>query len=267
MIVMLPVKEIEEFVKENVTDTLITHDFSHFKRVSIGARWFVTILKGTKEEETLAYIAGLLHDCVRPDTEKVCHAVASTEKARKILNNFNIDPESIERIAQAIRDHRKPVKWTSPLHQSVYLADKTLESMGHYVTFRRCVYVGECRDYNGKPFEQSIENYLEYRLKKFDFTKFPLVFQPLVKEMFRPAIGFHEIFKRREDWSLRLARFCYDKGRDKSATMDEIIRNFSPDSEEAKTFKIESLKYIEGRKFDYFKKLVNQSKQTEEVKE
>ncbi len=257
---MLPVKEIEEFVKENVTDTLITHDFSHFKRVSIGARWFVTVLKGTKEEETLAYIAGLLHDCVRPDTEKICHAVASTEKARKILNNFNIEPESIERIAQAIRDHRKPVKWTSPLHQSVYLADKLMEQMGHYIAFRRCVFVGECSDYVGRPFESSIENQFDYRINKFDFTKFPSVFHSMAKEMLKPSIGFHAGFKKREQWAIYLARFCYEKGREGQTAMERIIMDFQPDSEESETYKKEAIEYIKGRKFDYFKKLVNQSK-------
>ncbi len=264
MIVMLPVKEIEEFVKEKVTDTLITHDFFHFKRVAIGARWFVKILNGSEDEQELAYIAGLLHDCVRPDTEKVDHAIASAEKARGILKGFDIDPDRIESIIQAIRDHRKPVEWTSPLHQSVYLADKILEQMGYYVAFRRCMYVGECRDYAEMPFEESIEIYFEYRLKKFDFSKFPPMFQAMVNERLKPAIEFHKAFKRKEEWAVRLARFCYDVGRNKSMHMDDAIRGFSPDSKESELYKKDAIEYIEGKKLDYFKKLVNQSKRIRE---
>lgn len=253
---MFPLKEIEDFVRNNVTDNIITHDFFHFKRVAIGARWFVKILNGSEDEQELAYIAGLLHDCVRPDTEKVDHAIASAEKAREILKGFDIDPGVIEKIIQAIRDHRKPVEWTSPLHQSVYLADKILEQMGYYVAFRRCMYVGECRDYTEMSFEQSVESHFEYRLKKFDFSKFPTMFQHMARERLKPAIGFHEAFKRREEWAVKLAKFCYDVGRNKSMGMDKAIRNFSTSSEKSELYKKWTIEYIDGNRFEEFKKMI-----------
>ena len=47
---MLPVKEIEEFVKKQSKNVeLITHDFGHFKRVANGAIWFVRVLGGNEE--------------------------------------------------------------------------------------------------------------------------------------------------------------------------------------------------------------------------
>ena len=247
---------MEDFAREKITDNIITHDFSHFKRVAIGARWFVKILNGTQEEEELAYIAGLLHDCVRPDTEKVDHAFASADKAREILKGFDLDSDTIEKIVQAVKDHRKPVKWASPLHQSVYLADKLLEQMGHYVAFRRCIFVGECRDYTGKPFEDSIIHQFEYRLNKFNPTKFPKFFQPMAKQMLKPSIGFYESFKRREEWAIRLGKFCYDNVKEKSRTMDEIIRDFVPDSDNAEKYKKEALDYMNGNKFKEFETLL-----------
>lgn len=252
---MLPIKAIEDFAREGIKDTLITHDFSHFKRVSVGAKWFVRILNGTREEEDLAYIAGLLHDCVRPDTEKVDHAIASAEKARDILKVFNIDSDSVEKIVQAVRDHRKPAQWTSPLHQSIYLADKILEQMGHYIVFRRCMYIGECRDYLEKPFEWSIEKHFEYRLNKFDSTKFPTMFQSMVKEMLNPVINFYESFRKREEWAVRLARFCYEKSRSSSAIMDDIIKGFSGSGNE-ELYKKEAMKYISGNKFKEFERMI-----------
>ncbi len=253
---MLPKNEIEGFVKETLRDCLLTHDFSHFKRVAVGASWFVGLLGGDKEEQDLAYIAGLLHDSVRPDTEKVDHAEASADKSRGILEGFGIDSNVINMICQAIGDHRKPVAWESPLHQSVYLADKILEQMGHYVAFRRCVYVGECRDYRNKPFEESIERHFAYRTAKFGMGAFPQGFQGLTKKMMEPLLEFQDHLKRREPWALSLARFFFDIGREKSMLMDDAIRAFRPDGELAKKWKKETLAYMEGGKFREWSELV-----------
>lgn len=92
-------KRVLETIEERVRRELkkpemITHDFNHCKRVAIGAKWFVRVLKGKKEEEELAYLAGLLHDIVRPATEKIDHAVLSAEKAKAILEESGF-PEKI----------------------------------------------------------------------------------------------------------------------------------------------------------------------------
>lgn len=248
---------IESYVRENSKDALLTHDFSHFRRVAAGAEWFVRLLGGDKEEKELAYIAGLLHDIVRPGTEKVDHAVASAEKSRDILKGFALEEEAIRMICQAIRDHRKPAIWESPLHQSVFLADKILEQMGHYVAFRRCMYVGECRDYKGKPFEESIIKHFAYRIGKFDYKKdFPEMFHGLVNHMFIPLKDFDRHFRDGHSWALSLARHCYDAARSSNVSMDEVIGSFQPEGGEANKWKIETLDYMNGKKFKEWERLV-----------
>jgi HD superfamily phosphohydrolase YqeK len=247
---------IEDFVRKNLTDCTLTHDFSHFRRVAAGASWFVKILGGGREEQELAYIAGLLHDSVRPDTERVDHARASAEKSRGILEGFGFDKDIVDRICQAIGDHRKPAAWSSPLHQSVYLADKILEQMGHYVAFRRCMYVGECRDYKGKPFEESIEKHFAYRIAKFGIEDFPERFRGFVRIMMRPSLEFQDCFVRREAWAVSLARFCYDAGRSKDMAMDEAMRAFRTEGERAEKWKSETLAYMDGKKFREWEKLI-----------
>lgn len=245
---MLPIKEIEDIAK-SIKDVSITHDYNHFHRVATGARWFVKILSGTRREEELAYVAGLLHDCVRPKTEKVCHANVSALKSRGILEGLGVEKEVIGPVVEAIQDHRKPVSWKSPLHQSVYLADKILEQMGHYVTFRRCIYVGECSDYVGKPFASSISYHFEYRINKFTKDAFPERFHQLVSGRLKPVLDFHRLFKEGKEWAIALARHCYDEGRFGENPMDEIIRTFKPDCKEAQDYKNQAIQYIDGKVF------------------
>jgi HD superfamily phosphohydrolase YqeK len=135
----------------------LIHRWGHIERTTLGAKWFVRILGGSKEEEELAHIAGILHDIVRPNTEKVDHAQASADEAERILRKFEFEEEKIPLIVQAVRDHRKkPEKWASALHQSIFLSDKLLEQMGPYIVFRRLVYTGELKDYSELDAEEAI---------------------------------------------------------------------------------------------------------------
>ena len=84
---MLPIKEIEDFVKENQESELVTHGFGHLKRVAIGAVWFVKILCGDKEEQDMAYIAGIMEkNWIRHvpivDGERVIGVVSQRDIAR-----------------------------------------------------------------------------------------------------------------------------------------------------------------------------------------
>ena len=154
---MLSINKIESFVKNEAKHTeSIIHDFSHLKRTAIGARWFVKMMNGNKHDQDLAYIAGLLHDIVRPASEKICHAKASADKSRAILKQFNINHDDSERIIEAVACHRTKHEWKDALHQSIFLADKILEQMGAVVVFRRCMYIGECEDYSNKDPIESI---------------------------------------------------------------------------------------------------------------
>ncbi len=246
---MYPLEEIEEYVKEKTKNVkLITHAFDHLKRVAIGARWFVKILDGSKKEQELAYIAGLLHDVVRLDTEKIPHSEASAEKAKKILRRFQLNREDVDKITLAIRNHSKPVEWKSVLHQSVFLADKIFELMGGYVVFRRSMYIGECRDYKNLPFKEAMLSYWPIKLKLFTPRTFPKIFRRLVEKRYEiPAIFFEELKKERE-WAINLARKAYENGRNHELSLEEFIKEFKPNSEEEWKIKKDALNYIEHMK-------------------
>lgn len=254
---MLPVKDIEDFAREEKKDAdSVIHDFGHLKRTATGAAWFVRILGGSREDEELAYVAGLLHDIVRPNTEKVCHAEASAERTREILRNFGIGPETAERIVLVVRDHRKPAKWRDALHQSVFLADKILEQMGAYVVFRRAYYIGECFDFRDKPFRESVTKHFRRRLEKFRPEVFPARFRKLVEYQYSWVTDFFRDFHSGMNYAETLARFCYDAGRTHSMLLEECIKHYEPVSYRDREIKDEALKYIEGKKFREFEGFV-----------
>lgn len=251
------IKRIENVVREELKNPeMITHDFNHCERVATGAKWFVRILGGTKEEEKLGYVAGLLHDIVRPATEKIDHAVLSARKAEKILKEVGLSEETIKKIVLPVQDHRRPVSWISPLHQSVYLADKILEQMGAYIIFRRCVFVGECVDYKDKPFLWSIEHQFKKRLEKFDKNAFPSRFHRLVEYQYQWPEKFLEFLKERRKWAVRLGRKGYEIGKERSLGVDDFIKNFQPEDRESESIWREALNYINGKKFKEFEGLI-----------
>ena len=251
------ISEIERIVADELRNSaMITHDFNHCYRVGIGSRWFVKILGGDKEDEKLAYIAGLLHDIVRPATEKIDHAVLSANKAREILEKLGLPQDTIEKIVLPIKDHRRPTQWTSVLHQSVYLADKILEQMGAYIVFRRCVFVGECEDYINSDPLRSIEHQFQKRLQKFDENAFPLEVKNLVRYQYTWPEMFLKSLEKGEAWAVTLAKEGFKIGENKSSTVDEFIRNFNPEDDESEKFQREALDYIEGKKFLEFKTMI-----------
>lgn len=251
--------KVEGIAREEYKKAMITHDFNHARRVAVGAQWFVRILGGDEEDEGLAYIAGILHDVYRPRTEEVDHSITSAERAREILEGLGVDRPAAERIVQAVRDHSNPVKWESPLHQSVYLADKILEQMGAYVNFRRCVYVGECADYKDRPFLESVVKQFSRRLGKFTIGKFPRRFWPLVRYQYRWPLELSELVRKGVPWAVEMAREGYYIGLNQSSTVDRFILGFVPRDREARRIKEEAVRYLEGRKFEEFERMVKSS--------
>jgi hypothetical protein len=254
----LPTKEIEKFVKaESLKLTHATHSYGHFRRVAGGAVWFVKVLGGGRREQELAYIAGLLHDIVRPADERVDHAIASAERAGKILADFKVKREDIEPIVDAIRDHRlQPAKWKSPLHQSVYLADKIFEQMGAYLFFRRCMYVAESVTYRDKPMEKAIEEHFVMRMERIKKGDFPARFSGLVGYQWRWLQEAAEALKSRRPWAWEIAKASYDAGKGGGASIEELILTFEPSSPEAARYRKEAVEYLEGRKMKEFEKLI-----------
>jgi HD superfamily phosphohydrolase YqeK len=250
------IRKAERIARDEYRKAMISHDLSHAKRVAIGARWFVKVLGGTEEEKELAYLAGILHDIYRPRTEKVDHSITSANRAGEILEGLGMDKVGIERVVQAVRDHRKPVPWESPLHQSVYLADKILEQMGAYVNFRRCVFVGECNDYKDKPCLESIIHQFSMRLERFTIGKFPKRFWPLVRYQYKWPLEFSESVRKGVPWALEMARRGYEIGARQSKPVDRFILGFVTEDGESRRIKEEAVRYLKGEKFGDFEGLL-----------
>ena len=253
---MLPIKEIESLARERTRNVVsVTHDFGHLKRVAIGASWFVKTFGGSKEEQDMAYVAGLLHDIVRPASEKVCHAKASAKESGKILSGFGIGENPKENMIQAIRDHRLPVKWVSPLHQSIYLADKILEQMGAFVAFRRCYYVGESEDYKGVDMLEAFRKHFAYRMDRIRKNDFQESVGRLVDYQWKWLQDFSVLLNKQEPWALRMGGQMFEAAK-KRTPLESAIRSYRPDTKEAERYKKEAMDYLNGRKFAQFGKLI-----------
>lgn len=226
--------------------------------------WFVKVLGG--DEQQLAYIAGLLHDIVRPADENICHAKASADKSRQILEMFRVNKKDADAMVEAIRNHRLPPNysdlkvggfgWKSPLHQSIYLADKIFEQMGAYLIFRRCMYVAESVTYKGMPMEQAINEHFAYRMERIKKGDFPARFSKLVSYQWKWVEDAQEALKSNKPWAWEIARISYENGRTHDMSLEELILTFESAHPESAKVKKETVEYLEGKKFAYFEGLI-----------
>lgn len=243
------ITELEEFCKgEYKNADSVIHGWGHVSRVAEGARWFVEVRNGSDEDQRLAYAAGLLHDFVRPITEERCHAEASAENAKEILEVFNFQDKQISKISKAIKDHRKPPNsWESILHQSVYLADKIFEHMGAYLDFRACVWSGELSHTDYKDLEpiEAVLRYYDNASLKFLDREFPEFTEPLVSYQRRWNRRFHRELKDGKTWAEEMASRLFYKGKER-ADFEETLTNFKISYPEQKRWKKEIISYIQS---------------------
>ncbi len=241
--------ELEKYCKITYDDAeSVIHRWGHISRVADGARWIVKVNEGSEEEQELAYVAGLLHDIVRPITEEKCHAEESAEKARRILKDFKFQESSISEIIKAIEDHRRPPEtWDSMLHQSVYLADKIFEHMGAYLDFRACVWAGELSHTDYKDLEpiEAVLTYYDKASSKFLDSKFPEFTKPIVSYQQRWNEKFHNELENGENWAEDMADRLYYKGKEKE-DFEETLKNFETNYKEQKRWKKEMISYIDS---------------------
>lgn len=241
--------ELEEFCKGEYKDAeSVIHRWGHISRVADGARWFVKVRNGSYEDQRLAYVAGLLHDFVRPITEKRCHAEESAENAKEILEVFNLKEDKISKISKAIKDHRKPPNsWVSISHQSVYLSDKIFEHMGAYLDFRACVWAGELSHTDYKELEpiEAVLTYYDKASSKFLNREFPEFTEPIVSYQRRWNERFHDELENGENWAEDMAERLFYEGKGKS-DFDETLKNFETNYKEQKRWKKEMISYIDS---------------------
>jgi len=235
------------------------HGWGHAERTARGAVWFVEMAGGGKRECELAYVSGLLHDYVRPGSEKSDHARESADSARVILADYSeFMPHEVDLIAQAIEDHRKPVKWRTPLHQSVYLADKVLEHMGTYSDFRACAWAGELSrtDLVGMAPIDAVSKYYQSSERKFRAENYPPFVERLVDRQSEWNHTFKNALKRKEDWAMDLATKMFNNGA-AGKDLDESLLRFSPRGTEQKKWTVDMRSYVDGSIFERIDTLID----------
>ena len=247
------VKKVREIAKKEADSPSIVHDLDHLRRTSQGAKWLVKVQGGDEKEQLLAEAAGWLHDIKRPLTNEVDHAQASAEKAEEVLKRAGFEKEDIKRVVRAVRHHREKRNWKSPLHSSIYISDKLFEGMGAFIILRRCTWVGESPDFEGEePLKANIRWYA-HRMEKHGKDEIPEKFSELADYQFKWQNDFLQSLKEEKDHALRIMNYCYNT---EKTDFERIIRDFEPQSERGRTIKKEAVRYIDGKLFEKFEKII-----------
>lgn len=236
----------------------IIHQWGHIMRTTRGAVWVIDVVGGSVREQQLAYVAGILHDCVRPVTEEICHARVSGEKARSLLESYpEFTPHEKQAIVKAIQDHRKPVAWESRVHQSVYLSDKIFEHMGAYLDFRASVWTGELSrtDFKGMTPLEAVIEYYTAASSKFLTGIFPRWIQKIVEYQLQWNRTFLSALTSNQKWAVEMAENLVDAGM-QGKEFEQILASFIPRGTEQEKWAREMEKYIRGDLLTYFKELL-----------
>jgi uncharacterized protein len=149
----MSIKAVLESIREEAqryfVDARGSHDWSHTERV-----YNLCMHIGKKENANLYILAlaAFLHDIGREQQDsrngKVCHAVQGALLARELLDRYNLDEKTIERIIHCIESHRFRSS-TLPRTieaQVLYDADK-LDSIGAIGIGRAFLFAGEVGAY------------------------------------------------------------------------------------------------------------------------
>jgi uncharacterized protein len=139
------VEQIQNEAKEIFSTAKGSHDFDHTERVYCLA---VHIAKKEKADLLIVQIATLLHDIAREEQDesggKICHAEKGAERAKELLQKYDLTPAQINHIASCIATHRfrKNLPPASLEAKILYDADK-LDAIGAIGIGRAFVFSGE----------------------------------------------------------------------------------------------------------------------------
>ncbi|MGF0038221.1 HD domain-containing protein [Victivallis vadensis] len=132
-------------VREKLERASGCHDFDHTLRVLRNAELLAKELPAA--DLRIVRLAALLHDFARPEEMaakgKLCHAVLGAELVRPLLAEAGFDPETVDRVSQAVLTHRyRANRIPATLEaQIVYDADK-LDSLGAVGIGRAFLFAG-----------------------------------------------------------------------------------------------------------------------------
>lgn len=239
--------KIEQHVKKITFHISPVHGFCHLKRTAQGAQWFAQQFNASEYEQTIAYLAGLIHDLERPNSEKIDHTDISLNQAKKLMDNFQVDQTTQQRVLTLIGKHRHFEE--TPLEdQWVFLADKILEQSGAYVVFRRFYYIGECDDFQDQDFITAGTAHWQYRLNKFSPEKYHPSVRRLATNQYQWQLDFFQAFKNKEDWTMGLGKTFFDYGRQQEPNLDSLIESYQPKNKLQQEYKDEAIAYLQGSK-------------------
>lgn len=247
-------RELERRVANETKKAAASHDFNHLLRVAKGAKWFCDILGVTEHEKQVAYAAGLLHDIIRPATEKYDPLKDAMKKAEEIMKELNMGKTETKEVLEAIHAHHYPNP-KKKAGYSVFLADKLLEALGAYIVFRRAVFMGESPDFAGMGRMEATTRHWTARINKWHPSGYEKRFAKLIDYQFSWCQKFLDAFRRGEQWSLNLNDAGFEAGK-KGTSTDKFIASFKPGLKEEKEFKEEALSYIRGDKFSMFTEMI-----------
>lgn len=139
------IEQIKQEMKKAFEKSKGSHDLDHTLRV-----YNLAVKIAEKEGANLEIIklAALLHDIARPEQDKsqgkICHAELGKEKAKLILEKYQIDPKKIEQIIHCIATHRfrKSNQPETKEAKVLFDADK-LDSIGAIGIGRAFLFAGE----------------------------------------------------------------------------------------------------------------------------
>lgn len=132
-------------VREKLERASGCHDFDHTLRVLRNAELLAKELPTA--DLRIVRLAALLHDFARPEEMaakgKLCHAVLGAELVRPLLAEAGFEPETVDRVSQAVLTHRyRANRIPATLEaQIVYDADK-LDSLGAVGIGRAFLFAG-----------------------------------------------------------------------------------------------------------------------------
>jgi uncharacterized protein len=137
--------ELKETVRAEMDASSASHGFDHVLRV-----YDLSLKIGRKEgaDLTVLGLAALLHDIGRKEETaskgKVCHARVGAEKAKKILDRFDLPPSLKKEVLICIRSHRFRGRQAPKTLEAKALfdADK-LDSIGAVGVGRAFLFAGE----------------------------------------------------------------------------------------------------------------------------
>lgn len=248
---------IESLVNSRGSINDPVHDNDHLRRVAKGAAWFVKMSGGSVDDQKTAYAAGLLHDIIRPKMEKAeGHEIASANMSRKILSRLKVDDDTTKQIVEAITNHRAPTKWNSVIHESVFFADKVFELMGPLILFRRCTWVGGCKELHKGSVTDSLIEQFEIKIKKHRPSHFNKSFRALVNEQYAWPVRFLRALRADDAWALYMGAAGFSNGAHTCLPLHAFVKKFKPIEKKDAEVRNETMKYLNGLKWNEWAALI-----------